>query len=239
MNYDKQNNYNELFKTDKDKANAFDQIAQCYYFGNFGKMSKTDFDVLMFSIYLEKILEKNENDMNSYSDYKLSKLLGITQSKVSNLKVKKELAYPYKKFDWKKSFSRLLEKARFDDGKIKINIPDKNLYNEIKNAIEVNGGYVEKQLNSSLLQVPVEYYLDLVYSVSDDKEKEKIISKLNKAYHKEIASKEKIENESIRDIFKNGVLEGAKDIFKGVTCEFIKERSPLLANFVKEYVFKI
>ena len=61
-----------------------------------------------------------------------------------------------------------------DDGKIKINIPDKNLYNEIKNAIEFNGGYIEKQLNSNLLQIPVKYYIDLIYEVSDKNGKEKV-----------------------------------------------------------------
>ena len=48
----------------------------------------------MFSIYLDGIMEHEEINMTAYSDYELSKLLGITQPKVSNLKVKKQLTYP-------------------------------------------------------------------------------------------------------------------------------------------------
>ena len=84
--------YNELFK-DEDKVKAFDKIAEKYYFSNFGSTSKTDFETLMFSIYIEQLLKKNQVDYNAYSDYTLSKQLGITQSKVSNLKVRKEMLY--------------------------------------------------------------------------------------------------------------------------------------------------
>ena len=166
--------YNNLFPTDKEKAAAFDQIADQYYMCNFGSIPKTDLDILMFSIYLDKILDKSEDDMNSYSDYKLSKLLGITQSRISSLKVKKELKYPYAGFNWKQSFLRLSENARFENGKIKINIPDRNLYIEIKNFIEANGGFVETQLSPSLLQISPEYYLDLMYEMVDDADKPKI-----------------------------------------------------------------
>lgn len=92
-----QEKYEELFSLE-DKAKAFDMLAQNYYFGNFGTMQKSDFDLLMFSIYLERILEKSEDEIETFSDYELSKLLGITQSRVSTLKVKKQLRYPYKKF---------------------------------------------------------------------------------------------------------------------------------------------
>ena len=86
-------NYEKLFQTfegNEDiegKAQAFDKLAEKYYYCNFGSTSKADLDVLMFSIYIERILDKSQKDFNSYSDYTLSKNLGITQSKISNLKV--------------------------------------------------------------------------------------------------------------------------------------------------------
>lgn len=170
--------YQELFSDEKSKAKAFDLIAQNYYFGNFGTMQKSDFDVLMFSIYLERILEQSEEDMNAYSDYELSKLLGITQSRVSRLKVKKQLKYPYTGFDWKRSFQRVSKNARYENGKIKIHIPDKNLFLELQNAIEKEGGYVEIQLNSKLLQVSPEYFVDLMAAVSEEKDRKIIRKKL-------------------------------------------------------------
>ena len=51
------NLYNEIFTTD-DKAKAFDEIAKCYYDRNFGTMSKSDLEVLLFSIYIDRILDK-------------------------------------------------------------------------------------------------------------------------------------------------------------------------------------
>ena len=82
--------YNELFNTLESKAKAFDTIAEKYYFSNFGSISRSDFDTLMFSLYIEQILFKHQDDFSAYSDYTLSKQLGITQTKVSNLKVKKQ-----------------------------------------------------------------------------------------------------------------------------------------------------
>ncbi len=153
---------------DNIKAKAFDKIAEQYYFGNFGSISKIDLETLLFSIYIERILERNEPEFNEESDYKLSKELGITQSKISNLKVRKQLKYPYEKFDWKQSFKRILKNAKIEDNKIVIFIPDVNLYIELKNAIESQGGLVDATLNSKVLKVSYVDFLDLVTIVGDD-----------------------------------------------------------------------
>ena len=93
-----------------------------------------------------------------YSDYELSKQLGITQSKVRNLKVKKQLQYP-RTYDWKEAFVRVCENATYENGKIKVQIPDVNLYYEVKNAIEEAGGYIDISLTSNLLQVSRDIFL--------------------------------------------------------------------------------
>lgn len=150
--------YEELFPSNDIKAEAFDKIAEKYYYANFGSTSKADLDVLLFSLYIERILKDSQGEFTSYSDYTLSKLLGITQSRISNLKVKKELQYPYPSFSWKEAFARIIDNYRYENGKIKLHIPDKNLYLELKNVIESAGGYVDVQLNSSLLQISPEYF---------------------------------------------------------------------------------
>ena len=169
---DAKTKYDELFSDDAAKARAFDKIAELYYFANFGSTSKADFDTLMFSIYIEQILDKSQADFNTYSDYTLSKQLGITQSKVSSLKVKKELKYPYERFDWKESFARIANRIVYEDGKIKIHIPDRNLYYELKNAIETSGGFVEVQLTANLLQVRLSYFIDLLLLLDKDSTRE-------------------------------------------------------------------
>lgn len=166
--------YEELFSSVEAKANAFDEIAKQYYFCNFGSMSKTDLDTLMFSIYIDRILEQEEDDFNAYSDYTISKELGITQTKISNLKVRKQLKYPYEKFDWRKSFARICQNARFENGKIKIYIPDKNLYLELQNVIESKGGYVDFALNQKLLVLSPEYFVDLMFEISDEEDRKEL-----------------------------------------------------------------
>ena len=88
--------YEELFSDDLSKARAFDMLAEKYYYSNFGTASKSDIDVLMFSLYIEQILDKGQDDFSAYSDYTLSKQLGITQAKICNLKVKKSFCIPMK-----------------------------------------------------------------------------------------------------------------------------------------------
>ena len=119
MEYDAKQRYNELFPDDATKAKAFDEIAKQYYLCNFGTMQKADIDVLLFSLYIDQILAKTEQNMETYNDYTLSKYLGITQSRISTLKVKKELKYPYPGFDWRESFKHVLDKAQYENGKIK------------------------------------------------------------------------------------------------------------------------
>ena len=99
--------------TEDEKAKMFDKIASQFYEANFRKISKADFELLMFHFYIDKMVSQNQNEdgsvnYNSISDYKISKELGTTQQRVKNLKVKNQLIYPID-FDWKlPSFSVLL-----------------------------------------------------------------------------------------------------------------------------------
>lgn len=171
---------------DEEKIELFDEIASRFYNSNFGQLSKSDMELMMFNIYIKKLISENRNsdgtiDYRCCSDYKISQDLGITQQKVRNLKVKNQLVNPID-FDWKAALAKLTENARYDKmtGKIVINIPDPNLFIEIQNFIEDQGAYVEKQLNSKILQLRVEYYIDLVVSLESDASRKKIISELKK-----------------------------------------------------------
>lgn len=179
MNTEAKQKYEELFSSDEEKARAFDRIAERYYYMNFGSMSKTDLDVLMFSLYIERILDKDNLDFRAYSDYTLSKNLGITQSRISSLKVKKQLQYPYERFDWKESLGKIAYRAIYEDGRIKLQIPDRNLFLEIKNAVEESGGHVEVQLTSNLLQIRPSYFLDLLVAI-DGGDRQELIKHLRK-----------------------------------------------------------
>ena len=91
--------YEKLFNTDKKKADAFDRIAEKYYFNNFGTFSKSEIDLLMFDIYLEQSIINNKLNTNlvnynAVSDYKMARNLGITPQRIRNLKIKKQYVYP-------------------------------------------------------------------------------------------------------------------------------------------------
>lgn len=171
---------------DEEKIELFDEIVSQFYNSNFGQLSKSDMELMMFNIYIKKMISENRSsdgtiDYRCCSDYKISQDLGITQQKVRNLKVKNQLINPID-YDWKAALAKLTENARYDrsTGKIVINIPDPNLFIEIQNFIEDQGAFVEKQLNSKILQLRVEYYIDLIVSLEPDVTRKKIIVELKK-----------------------------------------------------------
>lgn len=63
-----------------------------------------------------------------------------------------------------------------------LNIPDPNLYLEIQNFIEEQGAYVEKKLNSKVLQLRAEYYIDLILALETEETRKKAIKKLKKQF---------------------------------------------------------
>lgn len=220
--------FNLLFSGAKEKAEAFDKIAEAYYNRNFGSISKSDFDVLMFSIYIERLLEQNESDMESYSDYELSKQLGITQSKIKNLKVKKELLYPYEDFKWENSFSRVCENARFEDGKIHININDPNLFIELKHFVELRNGRVDIQLNSNSFVISVDMFFELLVYIGKEEDKKIILKSIKETYQKNEIEIKNIEKASLsKTIKENAAKVGGKILINGIKECAYQLTSPL------------
>ena len=227
--------YDELFNNQEDKAKAFDLITERYYKGNFGQMQKSDFETLLFSIYIEQILKTSEDDMNTYSDYNLSKELGITQPKVSNLKVKKQLQYPYERFNWRESFMRICENAIYENGKIVLNIPDKNLFIEVQNWVEENKGYIDVQLNSKVLKISPEYYIDLVLSIIDGEDARKI---KNELLHK-IQQKLKINKETNEELIGDVLNKNAKELTLDIVSDILSDITPVSNETIKNVINKI
>lgn len=229
--------YEELFGNDyESKAKAFDEIAKVYYDKNFGTMQKSDFDVLMFSIYIEQILKKSESDFDSYSDYTLSKELGITQQRINSLKQKKELKYPKENFDWKKAFEIYLKKSKYIDKKIKVYIPDPNVYLEIKNIVETNGGIVDIKRNRSILQLSPADFIELVFVISnrDESEREELkkryITQLKNANKENQEIIDAIESKTFNEFINDYAKVGTVEILFDVLIEILPEK---VSNIIK------
>lgn len=82
------------FFTPEEKVRYFDEIASHFYVRNFGSISKSNMELLMFKFYLEKLIDSSQRkdgiaDYNLCLDYRISTDLGITLQRVHNLKTKK------------------------------------------------------------------------------------------------------------------------------------------------------
>lgn len=182
--------YEELLKH-INKDEAFCELAELFYKKNFSTASKSEVELLMFHFFMDAMISLHKEaatnvlDYTACSDYKISKQLGITQERVRNLKIRAQARYP-EEFDWKLSLQSLSDSIRYDEVKkrIIIPIPDPNLYIEIKNFIEENGGYVEVQRSGNYIQIRPEYYVLLMYDSVPDEEKKKIASVVQKELSK-------------------------------------------------------
>lgn len=206
--------------SDKEKIELFDKIANSYFNKNFGTMSKADFEVLLFSEYIEHCIKGNI----PYDDYSLSKELGITQSRIRSLKERKELKYPYKEFNWKNAFAEAVKYAKYDsdDHYVKMIIQDINVMNEIRNHIERMGWYDECSLNKKLLRVPLDCFTEICYTneTFDNVFSDDTLNAIKKI------SKSKDSN--IQAFFKDFTKDGFKEFLMSASKAAICEVLPLL-----------
>ena len=144
---------------ESERDSLIGKIEELYFNKNFGSVSKADFELVLFSAYIEHLIS-SETD---FDDYTLSKALGISQSRVRSLKERKELKYPYKDFDWRTAFAKSLEHAKYDenDHYVKVIIQDVNVMNEVRHYIEEKGWYDECSLNKKLLKISLGCLVDI------------------------------------------------------------------------------
>ena len=150
----------------QEKEAAFDLISSKFFNHNFGMMSKSDYETLLFHIYIEHLL----NNSLPFDDYIISKDLGITQSKVRTLKCKKELQYPHEGFDWQIAFAEDVKKADYDDTTRSISVPidDVNVLIELRYYLEKNGMFDTRTLNPKLFSCKLDFFIKLCEKLSDD-----------------------------------------------------------------------
>ena len=175
-----------------------DRIQESELFSKrFGTFSKSDYEVLMFTIYLDSL-------GRYIRDYDISIALGIPESKVRSLRVKSQLLYP-REINWVEELNNAINHGYYDTttGFITITIEDPSVKNLLKNKIEENFGVVGLTLNSKQLNLPVESFLML--AAFSEENPEEVIKNLNDLFQKESKSKEKIERKSLKDRFLENV----------------------------------
>lgn len=186
--------------SDTEKIAAFDKISELYYKHNFGSTTKTDFETLLFSEYLDHHIRNKL----PYDDYSLARELGITQSRIRALKERKELKYPYAKDCWKESFAASVQNAKYDDQDhhVKFIIQDINVMNEVRHLIELKGWYDECSLNKKLLNLPLDCFVEICV---DDQDVSSIFSEETKKTVKKISKADSAVNAFLSDFSKEGL----------------------------------
>lgn len=147
----------------EDASAAFNEIAERYYNHNFGQMSKTDFEVLLFRMYQENL---HRNHLPA-DDFSIATDLGITESKVRNMKVKTALQYPDSGVRWQVIFLQSVQYAACDDRKtVRVSIKDPNVKRNLEHMIDELNLYSETQLNPKLLQMRADHFITLCSAIS-------------------------------------------------------------------------
>ena len=221
--------------TDEEKIRSFDIIAAKYFDRNFGTMTKSDIDTLMFS----QLISHLQLHKTQYSDYSLSKELGISQSRIRGLRINQQLKYP-KDLDWQDDFAKCIENAIYDEktATIKVSIPDPNVLLEIRNVVEQTGGYVDVQLNNKLLQVRLEHYVRLLIFLEGSMNENEVLEKINVTVNKYKKMEEKITKETLGDFLKNESLSMVSEIigsfipYSGVVKSLAESGVKLISRYI-------
>lgn len=207
--------------TPKEKQNAFEQISSCYFNKNFGTMSKSDFETLMFSIYIEHCIDKKL----PFDDYTLSKNLGITQSRIRALKVRKELKYPKDTFNWKDAFIESIPSARYDEVKrlVKLHISDVNVLIELRSFMDERGWYNEYQLNPKLFQCRADIFIDLCRELDDNGSPQLPQASIEKLKELEDQTEKEQEKSALQKIASGALEDGLKGLAVSASKEILLE----------------
>ena len=201
--------------TDKEKIRLTDWMNQNYFDNqNFGSVSKADFELFLFSLYVDHLIDNKE----IFDDYTVGKQLGITISRVRSLKERKELKYHREDYCWVAYFIACIENARYDETAhlVKVNIPDVNVIKDVRYFLEQNGWYDEYQLNPKLFQCRADIFIEMCNRLpdKDGKVENYVIKDEAKEKLKEIASSTTSDKEksSIAKIIGGATKEGIKEL---------------------------
>ena len=164
----------------------------------FASFSKSDYEVLMFTVYLDSLQEP-------VYDFKISTALGITEEKVRKLRVKSQLMYP-REIDWVEQMEQALENGSYNNGVITITLEDPSVRNRIRYEIESKFGVVNLSLNSKQLILPVESFL--VLAACAEKNTDEVIRALNEKFKNKYDIKKSIQKNKIE----KRIFESVKNI---------------------------
>lgn len=136
--------YNTDIQLKEEDVNAF--LKECI--DGFGAMNKNNYEVAMFHVLLN-------SGWSEKSDYVISSILRIPESKVKRLRYEAELVYPKKDEDLKGELYNLLKDGSFKltQDRIQFSIPNKMLRLYLHDLLLQNNRFADGSFNSSLVSI--------------------------------------------------------------------------------------
>ena len=196
---------------------------------NFGTLSKSEFDLMVFHYYL---LNKQMNAGGKYvSDYDIGRELGLTIQRVRSLRERDALKWGAEN-DWKDSFLACLKHARRDGDNVKIPVPDVNVIKEVRNFIEMAGLIDDYQLNPKVFQCNLDALIAICIDFKSDNDDNlcgKILDKLRDSNDEKVARAVDEQEHPIRSLIKKAAINGAQEAIASI---------PYIGSASKEIVAK-
>ena len=180
---------------------------------NFGTLSKSEFDLMLFHYYLQN--KQEEVGSRYVSDYDIGRDLGLTIQRVRSLREREALKWRSQE-DWKEKFLKCLKYARYDEKSdaVKILVPDVNVIREVRNFIETAGLIDDYQLNPKVFQCNMNALIAICLdfkSGSDDNLCGKILNELRESKDEKVARAVGEQEHPILTTLQKTVIKGVKD----------------------------
>lgn len=205
----------------QEKEEAFDLLSSMFYQQNFATLGKTDFDLLMFHLYLNHVI----NNGLPEDDYTISKDLGITQQRVRSLKIRDHLRYGQKE-KWENILGRTaLQHPHYsdDDRYIILSFDNPSVMIETQHFIEANGGFVDFSFNPKLLKMKVTDFTKLIIEIGLSKNEKEVIKRLQALYREETGKDQIITKDTLWNQIKDGSLETCKVVIQTIIAAVISK----------------
>ncbi len=188
---------------------------------NFGTLSKSEFDLLVFHYYL---LNKQANSTGKYvTDYEIGRDLGLTIQRVRSLREREALKWRSQE-DWKEKFLKCLKYAHYDEKSdaVKILVLDVNVIKEVRNFIEMAGLIDDYQLNPKVFQCNLDALIAICLDFKSGDEGNlcgKILEKLRDSKDGKVARAVKRQEQPVQEYLKEAVVksvQGGIELIPGV-----------------------
>jgi len=146
---------------EQEKHEFAEQFVERYLAQGFGSLPKSEIDLLVFHLLTKTHAYRGK------SNYEISSLLKIPESRVKTLRMNSALKY--EDINSKSVLSRIIQRfveseqfAEFEGGKVELSLEDPIEKRELENFLKVRGHHAEYTLNSEVLRISTVRLFELI-----------------------------------------------------------------------------